>query len=105
MRQHVIIRAYGRLNATAVAELEVRRQLTHDELMTDGTAMTIASWWQSSGRVGSALASLASGCAVSADALLRDIDNTRPEAVFADDRDALDMLAEWVYEKMEEAQE
>jgi len=71
--------------------------------VSDSVAVTIASWWQSSGTEGSALASLASGCAVDSEDVLRDVAAARrqapigPEGDF--DRLALDMLGTWTIAK------
>lgn len=63
------------------------------------TAVTIASWWQSSGSIGSVLAEFASGATVDRSALLDDIAATRNTEGYHDGRmsesgkQALDMLA------------
>lgn len=76
-------------------------------------AVTIASWWQSSGTVGNVLAAFASGAEVDRTALLDDIDATRREHGYhialtyvsalhrlvpmaPRDRDALDCLSTFV---------
>lgn len=61
----------------------------------DPTAVTIASWWQSSGTVGRHLATLASGMWVQLDLLLWDIAQSREEADTPFAAQALDMLATW----------
>lgn len=62
------------------------------------TAVTIASWWQSSGRIGSVLAGFASGAAVERTELLDDISRSRATAGYIrdDDSRALDCLATFV---------
>lgn len=66
----------------------------------DGTALTIASWWQSPGRVGHVLAQLASSRECDLDALVDDIDATlRNESMDERDREALDCLMSWAYAK------
>lgn len=69
-------------------------------------AVTIASWWQSSGSVGSVLAAFASGAEVDREGLLNDIHRTRlaegyyrdgnGPSMSDDDMLALDMLATFV---------
>lgn len=61
-----------------------------------GTAVTIASWWQSPGRVGSDLAAFASGATVDRSDVLADIAATRPEVTEPADNRALDCLATFV---------
>lgn len=63
--------------------------------ITDECAVTIASWWQSPGSIGSDFAALASRGTVAVSALLDDIAATYREATDARDRQALDMLATW----------
>jgi hypothetical protein len=64
------------------------------------TAVTIASWWQSPGRIGSVLAGFASGAEVARQDLLDDIDATRAEQgeeqIAGRDSDALHSLAAFV---------
>ncbi|GAB4988595.1 MULTISPECIES: hypothetical protein [Mycobacterium avium complex (MAC)] len=66
------------------------------------TAVTIASWWQSPGGIGKALAAFASGSPVSRQELLDDIAATRTEhgyhtlAMLPRDRHALDCLSTFV---------
>ncbi len=62
------------------------------------TALAIASWWQSSGTVGSVLAGFASGAAVERRALLDDITRTRATAgyIAPHDQIALDCLCTFV---------
>jgi hypothetical protein len=69
------------------------------------SAVAIASWWQSSGTVGSVLAGFASGAEVDREELLDDIAATRQAEGYhgypgrqmpKDDRDALDCLATFV---------
>ena len=62
--------------------------------ITDAAALTIASWWQSAGYIGSAFAELASTGSVDADALSRDIAAVYGEA-HPTDRQCLDMLGTW----------
>jgi hypothetical protein len=63
--------------------------------ITDNCAATIASWWQSSGTVGSVLATLAGGLETDVVDLLNDIHLTRQDVTQRRDKDALDMLATW----------
>ena len=71
--------------------VESRREITPH------SAKLIASWWQSSGTVGSVLAAFASGCRVDRAALLDDIAATRrTEPMLEWDRSALDCLATFV---------
>lgn len=64
--------------------------------VSDATALTIASWWQSPSTVGHVLASLAGGMAVDVTDLLDDIRATRNRVLDGtDDKLALDMLATW----------
>jgi hypothetical protein len=63
--------------------------------VTDSTARTIASWWQSPGTVGRTLAALASGLPVDTTELLDDIHATRQESGYGTHTD-LDCLATWV---------
>lgn len=66
------------------------------------TAVTIASWWQSSGAIGRVLAGFASGASVSKDDLLDDIAATRNAHgyhtldMLPPDRRALDCLSTFV---------
>lgn len=69
--------------------------------VTARTAVTIASWWQSSGTIGRHLASLASGAPVTVSDVLDDIARSRASAakgdcLTANDARALDMLATFV---------
>lgn len=73
---------------------EVETARGHHEV-SDGAALTIASWWQSSGHTGHVLASLASGCTVDVTDLLDDIARTRADVTTYADNLALDMLATW----------
>lgn len=69
-------------------------------VITDGTARTIASWWQSPGTVGRHLATLASGRHVAVDDLLDDIAATRRQADIDDVNDAaLTCLRDWALRK------
>lgn len=70
--------------------LKFRREITPE------SAVTIASWWQSSGTVGSVLAAFASGAEVDRTELLDDIAATWPEAIGGIDGDALDCLSTFV---------
>lgn len=80
------------------------REVATGRTISDSAAATIAAWWQSPGRVGSVLASLASGRTVDCDDLMADISATRREA---DDRcpldyadaSALNALAAWAMVK------
>jgi len=67
---------------------------TENGELSDAAAKTIASWWQSSGTVGSALASLASGAAVDRDYLYEDIGATGRTAMPMWPRE-LEMMATW----------
>lgn len=62
--------------------------------VTDSTARTIASWWQSPGGIGRTLAALASGLPVDTTELLDDIHATRQESGYGTHTD-LDCLATW----------
>lgn len=76
--------------------------------LADNLAVTIASWWQSPGRTGWALAALASGRPIAASLLLADIDATltelrwakpthpAPEGETMPGEATLPWLAEWV---------
>lgn len=84
-------------------EAQVREELervergtidTENGEISDEVAKTIASWWQSSGTVGSALASLASGAAVDRDYLYEDIAATGRTALPMWPRE-LEMMATW----------
>lgn len=57
---------------TVIQDCAIRR-----EEIPAPVAVTIASWWQSSGAVGSVLAAFASGCEVTRLSLLEDIHQTR----------------------------
>lgn len=73
-------------------------------LLSVPAALAVASWWQSPGRLGGVLASLASGLSVDLDDLLADVELTaraylsesRPSD--ANDRELLDLLAAWARE-------
>lgn len=73
-----------------------------DREISPESAVTIASWWQSPGSVGSVLAGLASGVEVNRTSLLDDIAATRrmhgydDETMDYPDRLALDCLATFV---------
>lgn len=81
------------------ADVELVMEGPWGEEISDSTARTIASWWQSSGTVGSILASVACGCTVSVDALLDDIYYTtgawRDITPSSEDGRALGCLATW----------
>lgn len=62
--------------------------------ITDQTAVTIASWWQSPGREGCAFAQLSTTGMVEPDMLAYDIAGVHKEAS-PDERLALDMLSTW----------
>lgn len=85
-----------------IVNQDVANVLTQDLDLTSyeinpSTAVTIASWWQSSGRVGSVLAAFASGSAVDRDALLDDIHRTRVTNIINEgDALQLDCLATFV---------
>lgn len=96
------IQPYASPNTTnrEVAEwlIASRETPSTDVVISDGAARTIASWWQSSGTVGSHLAALASGSPVyardvEADALLTV--NEHPD-MHGRDREALWALCAWV---------
>lgn len=77
------------------AEAEVTRTYGGDGgEVSDACALTIASWWQSPGRVGRHLAELSTTGSVGVEDLLTDIHNTYAEAS-TQDRPALDLLATW----------
>lgn len=59
-----------------IAHVVAGTTLSDDGEITDATARTIASWWQSPGSIGGALAALASGATVDRAALLEDINLT-----------------------------
>jgi len=85
------------LKTRAETEWDVHNSYVGGWEISDSTAVTIASWWQSPGSVGSAFAALASGAPVVLGDLLDDIRQTRrtlPPDQEADVR-ALDMLATW----------
>lgn len=72
-----------------------------DREINPATAVTIASWWQSSGALGSTLAAFASGRQVSRKELLDDIAATRNSCGYGNgmepaDEQALDTLATFV---------
>lgn len=80
------------------AQLEVARHHGKGEI-SDSAARTIASLWQSSGTVGSHLATLASGLPVDLDDLLDDIHHTRQGTADWFDLQGLDTLATWAIAK------
>jgi hypothetical protein len=71
----------------------------------DAVAVTIASWWQSPGYIGKALAALASGAEVDYHALVEDLSLTLKDGGYHDrtmpasDRQALDMLGTWLSQR------
>lgn len=78
--------------------------------ISDAAAATIASWWQSPGRIGRTLAALASGLPVEVEDLVADIDATIREAderhhLDAADRRALAALAAWATTDEEDDEE
>ena len=67
--------------------------------ISDAVAKTIASWYQSSGTIGSVLAGLASGAAVDRDALAEDVAATGRQSMHTHGghwADELNYLATWV---------
>jgi hypothetical protein len=67
------------------------------QLIRANTAVTIASWWQSPGSVGSVLAGFASGAEVDTDELLEDIEAThRMHQMEFRDSQALARLVDFV---------
>lgn len=80
------------------ATAQVTARWAHEEI-SDACALTIASWWQSPGRVGRAFAQLASTGTVPLEALADDISATfnelRPHCVDIPQGRALSMLATW----------
>lgn len=71
--------------------------------MSDAAALTVASWYQSSGTAGRGLAALASGYPVDHQAVLDDIYQARRmDAGSRFDREALDMLGTWTLAKVRE---
>lgn len=90
----------ARHDMSHIAIGHVRRWQISGTVIPDSSAAAIASWWQSSGRIGRYLASLASGMPVTFDALSDDIDATIQEAdnahtLDASDRAALEALRAW----------
>jgi len=67
---------------------------TENGELSDAVARTIAAWWQSSGTVGSLLASLACGHAVDRDALYEDIAASGRTAMPMWPRE-LELMATW----------
>lgn len=100
------MRAAIQVTDSHVNEEEARRDVA--EVITAGareinpaTAATIASWWQSSGSIGSTLAAFASGRQVARKELLDDIAATRNSCGYGNgmepaDEQALDALATFV---------
>lgn len=75
----------------------VEHEIDTPGVISDESAVAIASWWQSPGRVGNVLASFASGVAVDRGDLLNDVwDTMRDTGLFQRDLDALHM---WVLNK------
>ena len=83
------------------AERQVTLREGGEHEIDDDVAVTIASWWQSPGSVGSALAALASGAPVEYEELADDIYRTRPEASTPLDRLTLGMLSTWALRRTE----
>jgi hypothetical protein len=87
-----------------IADVEIgaaSRSLNGDGtyVISDGTALTIAAWYQSPGSQGSAFATLASTGKVDKQALKEEIERERVIAVEARDwlsRDRMDVMAAWV---------
>lgn len=61
---------------TAELSADMAAARAHVGIISDAAAVTIASWWQSSGTVGYVLAALASGREVDTGHLIADIDAT-----------------------------
>lgn len=79
------------------SRVTVARDLARGGIITDETAMTIASWYASPGAVGQHLAALATTGTVDTDDLLDDIDRTLLDyGDDTDERDELIALAAWV---------
>jgi hypothetical protein len=99
VRHAVSTSAYADVQAvdSQTGPLESRRRE-----ITPESAVAIASWWQSPGSVGSALAAFASGCSVDRGELLNDIAFTRVfEGYYTRemptcDRRALDCLSTFI---------
>jgi len=88
------------IKTRAETEYDIHNSYVGGWEISDATAVTIASWWQSSGSVGYALAALASGAPIDTQELLDDIYRTRHLSTDAQhmtetDKRALDMLATW----------
>jgi hypothetical protein len=94
----------SRIVTSEIAYAEVARmQDVAYGCIAGGIARTIASWWQSPGRIGHVLASFASGAAVDALELLRDVEATIAEKRASGtawdndlDEEALTELTIWV---------
>ena len=99
VRHAVSTSAYADVQAvdSQTGPLESRRRE-----ITPESAVAIASWWQSPGSVGSALAAFASGCSVDRGELLNDIAFTRvfegyyTREMATCDRLALDCLSTFI---------
>jgi hypothetical protein len=84
---------------SAVAEAEIRAVLASEgPEISDCVAVTVASWWQSPGRVGRHLAALASGVPVEYEDLALDVHLTWLDAAPAERR-ALDCLSTWMLDR------
>jgi len=92
------IQANVRQLDSSQVEEEVNQRYGRQEI-SDACAVTIASWWQSPGRVGRHLATLASGLSVDLEDLLDDISATRRNAGTEWNRRSLDMLSTWAIAK------
>lgn len=89
---------------TAETYAEIRDAQNEEREISDAAAATIASWWQSPGKVGRALAALASGQWVDAGDLLQDIITlSRHDAIPADGAE-LWALESWVDFQTDEAE-
>lgn len=74
---------------------EVRSAAAGGRRISSNAAVTIASWWQSSGPTGIGFAALASTGYVDLDSLLGNITAADREATSPFDREALDALLKW----------
>jgi len=84
---------------------DIKRVLAKEQpALQDGAALAIASWWQSPGAVGCDLAALATGARCWREEVLDDIAATlrAHENMGKDDRDALILLIDWVWENVNE---
>lgn len=93
------ISASGKILTTG-EYLEHERNRDIGQLIDSHQAITIASWWQAPGGVGSIMAEFASGCEVDNELLLEDIEATQDEAYASNasesDIEQLGRLMDWV---------